>query len=275
MMITVLGATGFIGGHLARLLRAQGREVFTPGREEITQGALPDFLGDVFYCIGSDDWTSPKAVVDANFSLLKTVVDQARFRNLVYLSSSRVYLGADSTDEDAALVIQAEDSGAIYNTAKILAERYCLAQDNPAIKVVRLSNVVGFAPTAQFFLPTLIRNALTIGKISFTIGRDSSKDYVLIDDVLHFFLRLTGPTRQRLYNFASGVNTTAAAIADQLQQHTGCEVSWLGGPDICFPSIALGRVAEEFGSPPPFDPLDVLADLVDRQRRWLAECGRA
>ena len=46
---TVLGASGFVGGALARVLREGGAQVCTPARGESLAGRE---LGHVFYCIG-------------------------------------------------------------------------------------------------------------------------------------------------------------------------------------------------------------------------------
>src|SRR5919197_813364 len=48
--VTVLGASGFIGGHLAKHFRALGYECLTPGRNE--PSLYETDLGDVIYAIG-------------------------------------------------------------------------------------------------------------------------------------------------------------------------------------------------------------------------------
>ena len=272
MTITVLGASGFIGSNLAEYFVARGELTQTPSREDLAAGHLPENLGDVFYCVGSDNWRDPSGLVEANFGLMQRVLDHGGFRSFIYLSSSRLYLGATETDEGATLSIQPTDPGRLYNAAKILAETYCLGLADDRVKVVRLSNVVGIAPKAQFFLPVLIRNALQLGRIRFSIAETSTKDYVHIDDVVAFLHRMTGETRHRLYNFASGVGTNAGDIAKALRNLTGCEVVWEDGrQEISFPPLSISRVTAEFGAPSPCNPIDYLPAMVEQYKNLLAK----
>src|SRR5262245_16564069 len=101
---TVLGATGFIGSHLAAELRRRGHSPFTPGRSADLSGAD---LGIVFYCIGltADFRSRPLETVMAHVCKLREVLQNCCFELLVYLSSTRVYGKSSVAVEDEPLVV--------------------------------------------------------------------------------------------------------------------------------------------------------------------------
>ena len=90
---TVLGGQGFIGSHLISTLSS--KQVFVPKRTP-RHTFMDQFkgksLGKVFYCIGmtGDFRGQPFATVDANFILLREILEQCDFERLVYLSSTRL-----------------------------------------------------------------------------------------------------------------------------------------------------------------------------------------
>jgi nucleoside-diphosphate-sugar epimerase len=271
MKHTVFGASGFIGRNLVARLVGDGHAVQTPSRDEIRAGAFDRDLGNAFYCIGSDHWRDLHDLVEANFLIAKTILDTCTFSSFVYLSSSRVYLGAAEGREDLPLALLPDDPGRLYNAAKMTAEAYCLAAGDKRIKVVRPSNVVGFAPTSVLLIPALIRDALIKKKMTFSIGRGSSKDYVGVDALVDFLITLCGPTPAQLYNFASQTNTTVWRIASKISELTGCEMEWMEGrPDICFPTISMKLTCEHFGvRADSFNPVDMLPDLVRQHMNLL------
>ncbi len=93
---TVLGATGYIGSRLVAHLQAQGHTVWAPARGDAEVFTRP--LGHVMYCVGltADFRTRPFDTVDAHVGLLAEVLRRAQFESLLYLSSTRVYMGAAS-----------------------------------------------------------------------------------------------------------------------------------------------------------------------------------
>ena len=98
MKYTVLGATGFIGSHVAALARSLGHEVVCPGRDDNLDG---QHLGHAIYSIGitADFRRRPHDTVTAHVTKLQEVLTRTSFDSLVYLSSTRVYARCASPDE--------------------------------------------------------------------------------------------------------------------------------------------------------------------------------
>jgi nucleoside-diphosphate-sugar epimerase len=263
-MITVLGASGFIGSHLVKKLRETGVQYFAPGRDEVLQQPL----GNIIYCIGltADFRSYPNETVEAHVGKLLQVVRECEFESLLYVSSTRVYgnQGALATEDDLLHVNSANPSD-LYNISKLMGEALTNVSEKKG-RVVRLSNVYGDDFTSQNFLSTLIRDAVTKKTVTVHTSPDSEKDYVSVHDVVAGLIKLATRSRQSVYNLASGVNVSNRQITERLSQLTGCDVSFEpAGPTVRFPPISIDRVRGEFDFQPS-SLLDDMATLVDSYR---------
>jgi len=268
---TVLGASGFIGGHLASRLAQDGHRVFRASRSDLSSLAQED-LGHVFYCIGEDDAkNNPFNAFDAHLTHLVRTLRHNNFRSLTYLSSTRLYLGAKNGREETQIQILPEDSNAIFNAMKITGEQLCFACDNPAVRAVRLSNVIGFAPNGKSLIPTIIRDAFLRGRMRLTISPDSSKDYIAVADVLDMLPCIALEGTRRCYNLASGINVTLADIVRHIRAEFPSNCDWQPkAPTVLFPVIDTTRIRAEFSfSPRPV--LDALVSACTEFRRHLMQ----
>ena len=264
-MITVLGASGFIGSHLVKRLDALGSDYQAIGRND----ALPAGpLGQVVYCIGltADFRSRPFDTVEAHVCKLLAVLRDCRFDSLLYLSSTRLYTGADSTDEETAIRVAPVEPSDLYNASKVMGESLVLNCGRPAY-VVRISNVYGDDFESDNFLPSIIRDAIVAQKIVLQTSADSAKDYISIDDVVNNLIAIAKSGKERIYNLASGVNVSNNELTGALRDVTGCTVEFAPqAPSVTFPSIKIERLRAEFD----FKPSHVISDiphLVDLCRR--------
>jgi nucleoside-diphosphate-sugar epimerase len=254
---TVLGAGGFIGSHLARVLEAGGRTVSTPARGEPLVGRD---LGAVFYCIGltSDFRTRPYDTVEAHVGLLSHVLEHCDFTSLVYLSSTRIYRRlAGHVTEDEPMPMVAEDPDDLYGISKILGESLGFSSSRP-FKVARLSNVYGADRGSRNFLGSLIEDAIGTGRIVLETALDSRRDYLAVDEAARILIRIAEDGVRTTYNVASGSLVTTRDIADRLRDLTGCTIQVAAGAATTHPpAIDVTRIKHEFG----FVPRGVLEDL--------------
>lgn len=249
MIFTVLGANGFIGRHLYYHLTSLGHEVFAPARDD--PNILIHPLGHVIYCIGltADFRQRPFDTLRAHISLLAGILEHASFDTLLYLSSTRVYARSNDTRETAILPVNVADPSDLYNISKLMGESICLNCGRNGIRVVRLSNVVGFEPASDNFLAALIREAVS-GRIQLRSALASAKDYIALDDVLALLPRIAVDGKELIYNVAHGRNIANQVVTDHLQGLTGCVVEVVGDvPPIVFPTIDVMRVHREFETP--------------------------
>jgi nucleoside-diphosphate-sugar epimerase len=269
MMFTVLGASGFIGSHVAAHLSASGNECFAPERNDPV--IYQQELGHVIYCIGltADFRSRPLETVEAHVCRLRDILERARFESLLYLSSTRVYRGAADTREDVPLRVDPGDPDDLYNLSKILGESLCLSCGHPCARVARLSNVYGPDGASESFLAAVLRDALTAGRVVVNTAPASAKDYVGVHDVAPALVRIACSGRHRVYNVASGRNVTNEELLDGIRALTACRVTFAeGAQEVVFPAISTDRLRREFGFAADH-VMDRLESLVRQQRERL------
>lgn len=269
MRFTILGAGGFIGSHLLARLRHAGHECFAPARGDAA--ILSEELGHVIYCIGltADFRGRPFDTVRAHACLLADVLEKARFDSLLYLSSTRVYAGAAQGNEETPLM-----AGDIYNLSKLTGEALCLASGREQVRVARLSNVYGGGDDSDNFLPSLIRAATADKLITLATSLDSAKDYVALEDVVGILPKIAVSGKQRIYNVASGRNTSNRELVEEIQGVTGCRVEVAANaPTIPFPAIEIALLREEFGFCPSWIGANMRALLKSHQQQPIESKG--
>ncbi|MGH8352861.1 MAG: NAD-dependent epimerase/dehydratase family protein [Pseudomonas sp.] len=249
---TVLGGSGFIGRHLVAHLRGAGHEVWAPARGEAIC-ARP--LGHVIYAIGltGDFRQRPFDTVEAHVGLLGRVLREAEFDSFLYLSSTRVYGGlpADTLASEELALPQRPTLDGLYDLSKLLGEALCLALPNPAIRVVRLSNVYGLGQSRHTFLQMLLDSLAQDGAVEIGEAPESSKDYVALADVLELLPRIALQGRERLYNLAGGEAISHRQLADCLQAAGAGRVRFAAaGATRRFPHIDISRLQREFAWQP-------------------------
>lgn len=252
MMFTVLGAGGFIGRQLTEALKDEdGAEVYAPlrqGKCDIFDEIMERDLGHVFYCIGltANFRSHPFDTIEAHVCLLRRLLEYGRFESLTYLSSTRVYEGAATTNEETILQVSPGNSGHLYNLSKLMGESLCIASGLKA-RAVRLSNVFGSGMPQQNFISQVLREASDTGQVHFLTAPESTKDYVAVADVVRWLPQVALRGEHVIYNVSSGKNTSNAEIAALLQRK-GVAVSFAeNAPEWSFPIIDTSRLVQEFG----------------------------
>ena len=256
-LITILGASGFIGSNLvAELQRRQAEHLPLRRDDRIPQ----QNLGDVIYCIGvtADFRSKPFETVDAHVCKLREILKDGDFESLTYLSSTRVYGNnvGPAREEDPIAVAPTNPSD-LYNISKVMGESLALNCGRKA-RVVRLANVYGADVSSENFLATIIKDAITTRKVVLNTSTDSVKDYVSIADVVPALIEIATRGRERIYNLASGISVSNAELAAGLCKTANCEVRFVeNAAQVIFPPIVIDRLRNEFN----FKPACVLDDL--------------
>jgi nucleoside-diphosphate-sugar epimerase len=251
MRATIFGARGFIGRHLSAHLRAGGHEVIEFARGDDTWGGRD--LGHVFYAIGltADFRSRPFETIDAHVGVLSEVLRNAeRFASFVYLSSTRVYARAATTDESATIPVQPAAPDDLYNISKLMGEALCLGSGLSDVRVARLSNVFGEDLGSANFLASVIRDAVERKAVLLETSLSSEKDYVWIGDVTAALEAIAVRGEAPITNVASGVNTTHREIMDAIAAATGARIAVKANASaVRFPRIATGRLDRLMGMP--------------------------
>lgn len=267
-MITVLGASGFIGSHLTRHLDAARVPYQAPARDESLRGR---HLGRVIDCAGitADFRVRPYDTVDAHVSRIVDLVRNCSFESFVYLSSTRLYKDHPSSParEDDDLRVSPFGAGGLYNLSKAMGEAVTLTLGDRG-HVVRLSNVYGDGSEAHNFLASIVTDALTTGEIILETSLDSAKDYISVGDVVALLARIASAGQERIYNVASGANVTNGEITAGIARLTGCRISVRPNAETwVYPEIDTERIRREFGfrASPLLQDLPALLDFYKRE----------
>ena len=258
---TVLGSSGFIGSNLVQCLLSQGFSCWAPGRAEDVSSRP---LGHAVYCIGltADFRERPYDTVRAHVCRLLEILEKADFASLLYLSTTRIYKGTAIAREDDSIRVDSSQPSDLYNISKIMGESLCLASGRPNVRIVRLSNVYGRDFSSDNFLSYVIREAVETRKVILQNTMASEKDYVRIDDVVRLLPQISLSGRHKIYNVASGINTTNRALMEVIQHVTGCAVEVAeGAATTVFPAIGIERIRSEFDFAPSLI-LDSLGRII-------------
>jgi nucleoside-diphosphate-sugar epimerase len=243
MKFTVFGATGFIGGHMARHLRAQGIETETPARGADLKGRD---LGHVIYAIGVVGGAKNKTaeMIEAHATLPERLLREAKFDSFLYLSSTRVYDGLKEGREDAPLSVL-PGAGSVFALSKMMGEAVCLAHSSPAVRVARLSNIYGPGQSEMTFLGAVLRDLKAKKEVTILEAPDSSKDYLAVAEAVRLLQAIAVGGKERIYNVASGAVVTHRRLADTLGRIGFAP----GGATRTFPAMDVSRITREFGAP--------------------------
>ena len=220
-MYTIFGSTGFIGNEILKHLKIKKKKVFLPQRDKYK---FPTNLGTIIYCIGSDDWQKKvEKGFFSNLGHLQKIIFNNKFKSLIFLSTTRVYINSKQTLENINISINPNVSNDYYNILKIASESL-LVNSKKNVKILRLSNVFGFNSKSPLLLPNLIRNSLKNKKIEISINLNSTKDYIHIDDVIKMIMKISNKSKKKIYNIAGGKNIKIRYFADIIKKYTKCKI---------------------------------------------------
>lgn len=258
MNATVIGGKGFIGQVLVSHLRTLGWHVDVPERNHPWPDAQRD-LGHVFYCAGvtADFLQNPANTVHAHAGLLTQVLQSARFTSLVYLSSTRLYDGLTTGAtglEGTSLAVAPHIPRHLYDLTKLAGESLCHVMGQGKARVARLSCVYDTTASAQGFLPSTLKQVAAAAPgdtVTLASSPHFARDYIHVNDVVRALVDMALGAREVIYNVASGVNLSNAALAALLEQHTGRKIRFEHAHASPAPAtVSVDRLVAEWGWQP-------------------------
>jgi len=251
--ILVTGATGFLGGRLARRLHAGGRPVLATGRAAGPLQALADAgiatrqadlatdeLADlapeaIVHCAGLSDPAGPAAQFEAaNVASTRTLLRLAArgsVRRFVYVSTPAVYwrpkdqLGLTETAPLPPPVNH-------YARTKRRAERLTLAETALSPVVLRPRAIYGKGDTA--LLPRLAA-AAAAGPLPLLRGGQAVTDMTHVDDVAAACIAALDAAPEALpdqpvFNVSGGVPLNLREVIERVCDRTGIAIRWRALP---------------------------------------------
>lgn len=261
MKVTIFGAGGFIGSQLTALFNSCG---FETNRGDWTKSSFNGKdLGTVIFCGGIGDCSQIESVISSHVDIVRRVINTANYDFLLYISSTRLYLGNETAEVNTPLTMYQEDKRVLFNQVKLLAETIIKSQMKP-YAIARPSNVYGSAYNSKLFLPSLVRDAVTKKEINLYVTPDYSKDYVDIGDVTWALMQIAIQRLQGTFNIASGENVSAEELVNLIINKTGCKAIWHSvNSDDMFPITDIKPLQQHisFKPKPVISMLDKMIDV--------------
>jgi len=241
---TVLGAEGFIGSNLINHLSKNGRRIYAPKKKNSTEFKKLQH-GHIIYCIGltSDFRKRPLDTMHAHVCILREILERVDFKSLTYLSSTRVYHGSSSTIESHRLSMSPENLEDLYGISKLAGESLCHHSGRKNVKIIRLSNIVGYRRDRDLFIDQLLHEIVTHNTLTLKSSLHSSKDYLYIDDAVNAISSLAATNNTGCFNVAYGNNISNQIIINQLNEHFDFKLTIeKNAPVIDFPIINTEKI---------------------------------
>ena len=277
MRALVTGATGFVGGHLCRFLRANGHDVFAFGGPAHSHTAVLDVLHEqrVFAAIRSshpdvvfhlaaqtfvpDTVASPLETYKVNIlgtahvarAIARHVEDSGVRSRLVFASSAEVY-GRVSSDLFPLRESTPTSPRNPYAASKAAAESILKAEHHTFgldIVICRPFNHIGPGQQGHFAIPNF---AMQLAKIELgapkqvSVGNlDARRDFLDVRDVVAAYALLaefgvSGET----YNICSGVPRGMKSVLDTLIQIAGHDIDIVEDPSRMRPASTPESVGD-------------------------------
>jgi GDP-4-dehydro-6-deoxy-D-mannose reductase len=300
--LLLVGAGGFLGGHLAEAAEAAGlrvaRAARRPGKDGLAcdlldpesvagciEAAAPDL---VVNCAGAASvglsWERPGETFAANatgvLNLLEAVAAKAPSAHLLCLSSADVY--GIREERELPLGEELEPRPVTpYGTSKAAMEVACgqyARARGLRIAVVRAFNLIGPGQSPRFAVPSFARRiaaAETEGgeAVEIVLGNgDAVRDFLDVRDGARALLAISGQELEGTYNLCSGRGATISALVAELAAVARVPVEARRDPGLerpADPPALVGdprRLREATGFVPEIPLARTLGDLLEEWR---------
>ena len=261
--LIVLGATGFVGGHVVRSAIALGWEVLGLSSKDVdlTSPAGAETLSKILR--DGDTVVHAAAVVPArnsvevstNLLMTQSVVDAIadhEIAQLVVVSSDAVYGGQSGVVTEASTC--SPDS--MHGIMSLAREMMCSEVKVPVFTTVRPTAIYGAGDPHNSYGPNrFIKQMMDSGEITIFGEGAAIRDHVFIDDVADVIVRAITMRESGVINIASGRSISFAALAELICQSgpEGSRVVAVGSePSPTFRDYDISNLVRLF---PDFDPV--------------------
>jgi nucleoside-diphosphate-sugar epimerase len=247
----ITGATGFVGSYLARYMVEAGYDVHIFTRRESNKWRINDLIGRLtdhevdlrdaltvetlvrkirptiiyhFATYGGFSFQNDtSSIIESNLmgtvNLLKAC-EQVGFECFVNTGSSSEYgIKSESMKEYDIL----EPLGD-YGVSKAAATLFCKSEamkKNLPVTTIRLFSPYGKLDDPKRLIPYVIKSLLR-GESPKLSTPNSVRDYIFIDDVLDFYLKITNqPLVGEIFNIGSGIQTSIGEVVSTISDIIG------------------------------------------------------
>jgi GDP-4-dehydro-6-deoxy-D-mannose reductase len=305
--LLLLGAGGFVGGHVATAAANAGLRVIATGREAGGDDPVCDLLDPaslstclreahpdlVVNAAGSasvgQSWERPAATFAVNatgvLNLLEAVAAEAPAAHLLCLSSADVY--GVRAPEELPLGERLEPRPVTpYGAGKAAMEAICgqyARGRGLRVAVARLFNLIGPGQSERFAIPGFARRIAAAERageagVELALGKPGAlRDFVDVREGAAALVELSSLELTGTFNLCSGRGTAIAALVGELGLQARVPVTVRPDPELARPAdppALVGdpaRLREATGLVPQIPLARSLSDLLDEWRAHLPD----
>jgi len=261
--LVVLGATGFVGGHVLSRARELGWEVLglsskdldltSPGGAEMLSAILRD--GDTIVHGAATVPARNALELIQNLQMTQSLVDGVvghEIAQLVVVSSDAVYGGESGVITE----VSACSPDSMHGIMSLAREMMCLEVKLPVLTIVRPAPIYGVGDPHKSYGPNrFIRQMIESGEITLFGQGAAIRDHVFIGDVANVIVRAIMARESGVINIASGQSISFAEMAELVCQSgsDGSHVAVVGSESLpTFRNYDISNLVKMF---PDFDPV--------------------
>lgn len=275
--VVVLGATGFIGASLCRVLANEGVAVLAHGSRSLNlsdreaaeglAGQLRPSDSIVFAAALTRERGADVATLMRNLTMAEAVIaalEQGPCAHLVYLSSDAVYGDAATSPVTAATACEPSD---LYGVMHLTRERMladAAGRLGCPLLVIRPCGVYGANDTHNGYGPNRFARTLRAERRIQLIGMgEELRDHIHVDDVARLIQLALWSRSTGVLNAATGMALRFAEVAELLRRAAGDGVTIEWTPRHRAVAHRFFDVAEVRQAFPGFVPRTLDTGLVD------------
>jgi nucleoside-diphosphate-sugar epimerase len=212
--VLLTGGSGFVGRRLLQCFRAEGIEIFAPGRDalDVAANVFPDLSVDIVIHLAArtfvpDSWVDPADFYRVNAQGTVNVLDYCRRTQaqLIYVSGYCYGVTASLPISESA-VVHPNNAYAFSKSAAEDACRFFFEFFGIPVSIMRPFNIYGPGQSTHFLIPRIVEQAINPAVREIVVEDDTPRrDYVHVDDVIAAIRSfLLAPRTGATFNVGSG-----------------------------------------------------------------------
>jgi GDP-4-dehydro-6-deoxy-D-mannose reductase len=220
--VLLTGGTGFVGRRLLQCLKANGVEIYAPGRDalDVATGVFPDLAVDVVIHLAArtfvpDSWVHPADFYRVNAQGTVNVLDYCRRTQaqLIYISGY-CYGVPKSLPVSESASVHPNNAYAFSKNAAEEACRFFFGFFGTPVSILRPFNIYGPGQSSHFLIPRIVEQAVDPAIPEIVVEDDTPRrDYVHVDDVIAAIRSLLkNPRPGATFNVGSGESYSVAQL---------------------------------------------------------------